>query len=282
MAVDVCSEISSTVIISPRISFSHDLNADPDIEAAQKYIKESQAAAAAEPDFFFSIISPSKCPHEPCSADEIFSDGKILPTQIKKKNLFLTHQRNSAPAQLGGVGPDAKKIRLKELLECEDEDSEEGKPVAGTKSFWQFRRSSSLNCESGRARSLIKSIQFLSRSKSTGSVPSQKQSRVSRTGQKQNCQKQQSVHINHSDKAQFYYYVNRVSTTSSSSSQKPPLSRTRSYGSGNVRISPVLNMPLPPSYFCRGNASSLFRFGSSLFCSGKDKSMKKKDTLNRN
>ncbi|CAM8922295.1 unnamed protein product [Rhodiola kirilowii] len=278
MELDVCSEISSA-LISPRISFSQDLEdqkADPDIEAAQKYVKGYAAAAAVESesdsDFFFSIISPSKCLHEPCLAEEIFSNGKILPTQIKKKNLLSTHHKNSALLQ-PSVTSEPRKIRLKELLECEVEDEEEQKP-AGTKSFWQFRRSSSFNCESGRAKGLMKSIQFLSRSKSTGSVPNPKQSKNPKISQKQSWQKQQQAATNHSDKSQFHYYS--YGSSKISSGQKPPLGTTRSYGSGNVRmrIRPVLNMPLPPSYFCRGNVS-LFEFGS-LLCSGKDKSNKKK------
>lgn len=260
MAVDVCSEISSVATISPRISFSYDLSSQQDDP-------EDVKGSETESDFFFSIISPSKCLHEPCLADEIFSNWKILPTQIKKKNTaVVTHV--SAVAD-----PEPKKIRLKELLESEVEDEEDERKKG--RSFWKFRRSSSLNCdhESGRAKGVIKSIQFLSRSKSTGSVPNRKHIRISRTGQKQNCQKTGSDNL--SDKSQFRYYRYGAATTMSSG-QKPPLGRTKSYGSGGgVRIiSPVLNIPLPPSYFCKGNAS-LFRFGS-LFCVGKDKSKKKK------
>lgn len=254
MAVDVCSEIASVVIISPRISFSYDLS-------SQQADPEDINASETESDFFFSIVSPSKCLHEPCLADEIFHNGKILPTQIKKKN-----------SAIDVVATEPKKVRLKELLESEEEDKEERKSAQGM-SFWNFRSTSmNFEYESGRAKEVIKSIRFLSRSQSTGSVPNWKQNRISRTSQKQNCQKAGSANLSNKSKVRFYRYGSASTTVSSG--QKPPLSRTKSYGSSGVRISPLLNMPLPAGYFCHGNAS-LFKF-SSLFCVGNEKNKKKK------
>ncbi|KAL6954580.1 hypothetical protein U1Q18_045641 [Sarracenia purpurea var. burkii] len=155
--------------------------------------------------------------------------------------------------------------RLKEFL-CSDFDADEAKPLP--RSFWQFRRSSSLNCESGRSKSLIRSLQFLSRSNSTGSAPNQKQTAMSKDNQKMNSIKQPPVAFSESSSSSTsgYYPYN--------SSKRPPLKKScsRSYGNG-VRISPVLN--IPHNCISKGSVISLFGFGS-LFFNGKDKKKKKK------
>lgn len=115
----------------------------------------------------------------------------------------------------------------------------------GSKSFWRFKRSSSLNCGSGYGPSLCP-LPLLSRSNSTGSAASQKQ----------NSKK------NHPSVA-----VPKIPSQYSStwgSYQKPPLKKSYgSYGNGGgVRVNPVLNV----------HSGNLFGLGSIF---GKEKSKRK-------
>ncbi|XP_022775547.1 uncharacterized protein LOC111317381 [Durio zibethinus] len=136
-----------------------------------------------------------------------------------------------------------------------------------SKYFWQFKRSSSLNCESTRRKSLIRSLQFLSRSNSTGSAPNPKPTMLSKETQNQHLRKQPSLSrkssVSSSSGTAFYTYSN--------STQKPPLKKNcAAYGNG-VGVSPVLNLPHP----LISNATvSFFGFGS-LFCKGKVKKKKR-------
>lgn len=271
MAIDVCSEISSPVF-SPRISFSHDLNhKNPvPIEAAHRL---DSSLLDSNSDFNFCIVNDSLT-LELSSADELFSNGRILPSQIKN-NLIVseeTHQQHSQPdpvhhSTTAGIPThtERKKMRLKELLSTsfdgEEEDDDQHQKPTTTKSFWQFRRSSSLNFDTSRGKSLIKSLQFLSRSNSTGSAPNAKQTTTAipkeMSKRPSNLQRQQSVSSRRSSSCSSNYYGTTTQKTS-------PLRRNGSYGNG-VRISPVLN--LPPPYKV---TISFFGFGS-LFCSGKKK-----------
>lgn len=262
MAVDVCSE-SSSVGISPRISFSHDLNQD-DVLPVDHYRRRLDASLLdSTSDFDFCI--GDRFVQEPSTADELFSDGKILPVEIKKKLVTMEQLRQVEPVRSHPRPPTtppavetAKKMRLKELLSLGLDDEE--KPAS--KSFWQFRRSSSLNCDTGRNRGLIRSLHFLSRSNSTGSVPNPKQTMLQKENQRQHSQKQPPARSPLSCSTTYYSFP--------SSHKPPPRKNCRSSGDG-VRISPVLN--LPPPYISRATVS-LFGFGS-LFCNGKDKKKKK-------
>lgn len=133
MAVDVCSEVSSPVV-SPRISFSHDLR-ETDAIPRERYHHRSDALLLESIDFNFSI-SQSFSQGLLSSADELFANGKIIP-------------------------------------------------------FWQFRRSSSLNLNSSRSSTLIRSLHFLSRSNSTGSAPNPTASGLPKVLKKQHSQKDQ-------------------------------------------------------------------------------------------
>ncbi|KAK9277426.1 hypothetical protein L1049_006969 [Liquidambar formosana] len=268
MAIDVCSEIS-TMAMSPRISFSHDLS-QTDAMPTEQYNRRCDASLL-DPNSDFNFCISGSFTQEPSSADELFSNGKILPMQIKKKP--ITTKTIHPPFQAIHLPPqpmttstaeNANKKRLKEFLaaSCEEEEN----PSPPSKSFWQFRRSSSLNCDNARSRSLIRPLNFLSRSNSTGSAPNPKQTMLPKDTQKLHSQKQPStVPAKSSASCTSTYYPYNPS-------QKPPLLKKncRSYGNG-VRISPVLN--LPPHYISKGSAS-LFGLGS-IFCNGKDKRKKK-------
>ncbi|XP_028757899.1 uncharacterized protein LOC114749653 [Neltuma alba] len=272
MAIDLCSEISSAGI-SPRISFSHDLkntkDDDDDPLEDHRRRRSDLCLLDSSSDFVF-CISNHVLSQELSSADELFSNGKIVPMEIKKpkspnasssscySEIHPFSESGVCPrSETSSTGCTEKKKRLVEFL------NEEEKPPS--RSFWQFKRSSSLNCEATRGKSLIRSLQFLSRSKSTGSSLNPKQSEIPKETQKQRLQKQSSVSSRRpsssssSSSSAFYFY---------SSSRNPPSLNKKCGSSGNgVRISPVLNLPqayIPKAYV------GFFGFGS-LFCNGKIK-----------
>lgn len=270
MAADICSE-SSSLVTSPRISFSYDLNEKDDSLPAECCHRRSDALLLDFSTDFDFCISVNNFHQDNLSADELFSDGKILPTQIKEvKSVskdFGTQQSKPCTSsrvgsKCGNVNDDTKKKRLKEFL---FESIEEDKP-ASSKSFWHFKRSTSLNCDNNRSKGLIRSFQILSRSNSTGSAPNSKESIPSKVTSKQHLQKQPSLGSRNRSLPSYGEYHQIYN-----SSGRPPLLRKcKSYGSG-VRINPVLN--ITPAYISKGT-SNLFGFGS-FFCNGKSKKKKK-------
>ncbi|XP_054810791.1 uncharacterized protein LOC129312187 [Prosopis cineraria] len=196
MAIDLCSEISSAGI-SPRISFSHDLknakddDADDPLEDHRRRRSDLCLLESSSSDFVF-CISDTVLSQDLSSADELFSNGKIVPMEIKKSKSPNPSSSSSNSeihpfsesvvcprSETLGTGCTEKKKRLIEFL------NEEEKPPS--KSFWQFKRSSSLNYEGTRGKSLIRSLQFLSRSKSTGSSLNPKHLRFQRKHRNRGC-----------------------------------------------------------------------------------------------
>lgn len=229
MALELCSENSSRAM-SPRISFSHDLS-QSDIVPVEQLLRSISSSSL---DFNFCTNETSD--QQPSMADELFSNGKILPTQIKK---------TATPPQI----KPASSLPPPPPPHAHQENADDSKlPVPETeekqssKSFWGFKRSSS--CGNGYARTLCP-LPILSRSNSTGSSTSSKRSSSS---------KESLNHKQHSQKTLF--------------SQKPPLKKTSygSYGNTNngIRVNPVLNVP----------SANMFGLGS-IFSSGKDKNKKK-------
>ncbi|XP_065859299.1 uncharacterized protein [Euphorbia lathyris] len=109
-------------------------------------------------DFEFSICS--SLDHQSSSADELFADGIILPAAANQ-----THPRN---VSLPPIPYNSNKREEDEsILNPELEEKIQ------SKSFWWFKRSSSLNCDI--KKSLICSLPLLCRSNSTGSTPNPKQ-----------------------------------------------------------------------------------------------------------
>ncbi|KAL1803365.1 hypothetical protein ACET3Z_032012 [Daucus carota] len=271
MAADISSEISSSVS-SPRISFSYDLNETEESLPAECCHRRSDALLLDFSTDFDFCISVNNFHQDNLSADELFSDGKILPTQIKKvksitKDDSGTHRSQPCTTsrvglRSGNVNDDSKKKRLKEFL---FESIEEDKPAS--KSFWHFKRSTSLNCEKNRRnKGLIGSLQVLGRSNSTGSAPNPKQSMASKANPKEHLQKQRSLGSRNRSLPSYGEYHQIYN----SSGRPPLLKKCKSYGSG-VRINPVLN--ITPAYLSKGT-SNLFGFGS-FFCNGKSKKKKK-------
>ncbi|MBA0650738.1 hypothetical protein Goklo_018124 [Gossypium klotzschianum] len=201
-------------VISPRISFSYYLNAEAIEEHHHHHHHQSS-------DFVFNF--GDSFVQELSSADELFSNGKILPMEIKKKPVPV---------------PSPPKKRLKEFLSMSIDDADD-KPAF--KSLWQFKRSISLN--SG-TKTLIRSLHFLSRSNSTGSASNPKPTMLSKETEKQHLQKQPSLSTksshSHSSGA-FYAYTN-------STTHKSPLksSNCGSYGNGvGVNSVSISNVSVP-------------------------------------
>ncbi|KAK5803783.1 hypothetical protein PVK06_031432 [Gossypium arboreum] len=199
-------------VISPRISFSYYLNAEAIEEHHHHHHHQSSDFVFNFGDSFVQELSP---------ADELFSNGKILPMEIKKKPVV------AKPVPV----PSPPKKRLKEFLSMSIDDADDQPEF---KSLWQFKRSISLN--SG-TKTLIRSLHFLSRSNSTGSASNPKPTMLSKETEKQHLQKQPSLSTksshSHSSGA-FYAYTN-------STTHKSPLksSNCGSYGNG-VGVNSVL------------------------------------------
>lgn len=260
MAIEAVSPDIPVVALSPRISFSHDFIHAEAIPVEQRpNSRSSSSAFNSSFDFDFCI---RECSHqESSSADEIFSHGKILPLEIKKK-LEEPHLRldqssfsNHSPPLTRAKSLDSnaekclKKDRSpKEIKEAVSSDSEE-KQSSNFKSFWGFKRSSS--CGSGYTRSLCP-LPLLSRSNSTGSAPNIKRTTLSKDGVTQ----KQSSHRNAPKNSQH--------CSSSMGYQKPPLKKVHGSYSNVVQVNPILNV----------HSGNLFGLGS-IFSSGKDRSKKK-------
>lgn len=268
MAVDVCSEISSPGI-SPRISFSHDLKDCDGVPVDDSYRRSDGYLLESSSNFDFCIGATFI--QELSSAEELFANGKMLPVEIKKakvEGLPRTRHESVTPPAHPRVSCDAgsEKKRLKEFL-LSSSDTEEIEDPPQSKSFWQFKRSNSLNCEINRSRGLIRSLHFLSRSNSTGSALNPKQHSIPKENprQGQSFQRQQSIPGRKSSFGMPYPYG---SWQQQQQKANPP--HRKGYGNG-VRISPVLNFQ--PSISI--GTVNLLGLGS-LFCNGKVKRKKKK------
>lgn len=263
VATELRSEAPS-LAASPRISFSHDLSQHDvvPIEPSHHHFRSNSSAI----DFNFSVICES-FDHESSSADELFSDGKLLPSQIKTKPILIPPNGTNQTHQPETNLDDSK---TEGLVKSSDEKQ------SSARSFWRFKRSCSLNggggCGGGGGggygRGLWPLPPLLSRSLSTGSAPapapvagsSKTQSKSRATVSSKQNWLRSFFSTNSAAKAQ----VN--SSCSSGNYSKPPLKKKGrgSYGKGVVRVNPVLNVP----------SGNLFGFGS-IFSNGKDKNKKK-------
>ncbi|GLU01608.1 hypothetical protein SLE2022_189100 [Rubroshorea leprosula] len=168
MAIELCSENSG---MSPRISFSHDLCLSDIVPVEQRPPRSKSSSLSSSVDFDFCVRKSFD--QESSSADELFSDGKILPTEIKKKNIVSAKQL-SEPTQASqdDEGEINNNNLKKESSKANKISRDEVEEKQSSKSFWRFKRSSSLNCNSGYGHGLCP-LPLLSRSYSTGSAPKQ-------------------------------------------------------------------------------------------------------------
>ncbi|KAK7295782.1 hypothetical protein RJT34_18694 [Clitoria ternatea] len=261
MAVELCSENCGVSSVSPRISFSHDFSQSDVIPVEQLPFGSNSSGLDSSIDFDFRVSQSFEL--ESSSADELFSHGRILPTEVKRKNAPLKQMGQLAPhipslppphsPYANDASSTTKNNYLKKENKCLNDEVYEKQ---SSKSFWSFKRSSS--CGSGYGRSFCP-LPLLSRSNSTGSssTPSVKRNPISKEGPnniKPNSHKHSSstTRLPHSSVLNGY--------------QKPPLNKSHhGYSYGNsVRVNPVLNVP------------SVNLFGlASFFSNNKDKSKKK-------
>ncbi|XP_006357849.1 uncharacterized protein [Solanum tuberosum] len=226
MAIELCSDDSS-----PRFSFSQDISQTDSVQIP------STNSSSSTIDFDFCVFHQT-FDLQSTSADELFLDGKILPIEMKRKNIppSLPPNKNSdqntpiKSHKLGIPSYNAYNASVKnESLSTDEKQS--------SKSFWRFKRSNSTSSTSSYVRTLCP-LPILSRSNSTGSTPNMKHK----------------------------HHFHKSSSSASSSNghyQKPPLRKVPGYING-IKISPVLNVP----------PANLFGL-SSLFSSSKEKNKKR-------
>ncbi|KAF8061241.1 hypothetical protein N665_1209s0011 [Sinapis alba] len=259
MAIEVCCSEAPDSEISPRNSFSYDL----DSTEGEVRLDSTLLDSGSDLDFCFG----SSCSVQEVSpADELFSDGKILPVQIKKvtfrvqRSASLSSSSSSSSSYSSSSSfcnqrpaQEKKIMKLKDLLLNPESDFEE-KPKG---LFLQLKRSISLNYDKSRnSKGLIRSLHFLSRSNSTGSALNPKPNFLSK----------ETHHPHKTHILPKQTSLRRSSSLSASLPYRNPLARN-SFGNGNggVRVSPVLNFP-PPA-FISNVADGFFSIGS--LCSGK-------------
>ncbi|KAE8663970.1 Zinc finger protein-related isoform 1 [Hibiscus syriacus] len=178
-------------------------------------------------DFEFDICSFEQ---HYSSADELFANGMILPKVVKEREVAAVVSLPPRPKPSTTVEDSRKE--MEEKSRC--------------KSFWGFKRSSSLNCD--KNKSSICSIPLISRSNSTGSVPNPKRLLIKDGNKRRN--------------SMAYQFPQKPSSKKNNGNY--------AYGNGG-RISPALNVP--PPYISTGTAV-LFGLGS-LLRNGKVKKSKK-------
>lgn len=239
--VVMCSETSP-----PRLSFSHDLSELQGLPLKH----EAPLLLDSNPDFEFSTSNSIGI--ESSSADELFSNGVILPMQIQERSTTKKHVHCVEPPYTK-LPPRVDKMKKETIKELLDVSSDHEKKLH-SKSFWGFSRSKSLNCDT--KKSLVCSLPLLSRSNSTGSVSNPK--RMSSNKQPYSAAKSSSSSLHSS-----------CSTLNLYPMQKSPSGKSYggSYGNG-LRI---LNVPTP--YVSKGS-TNLFGLGSFLRV-GKAKKSKK-------
>ncbi|KAI9085666.1 hypothetical protein K1719_032509 [Acacia pycnantha] len=251
--------------MSPRISFSYDFchsNAIP----VEQHQYRSNSSGLNNPSFEFDFCVRENFDQESSSADELFSYGILLPSEIKKNK-----NKNFPPKQIDHqflLPPLHKSLRTEAIQENASTTMKVSKPERikeeadvekqghNHKSFWRFK---SKSCGTGYGRSLCP-LPILSRSFSSGSSTSPSTS--------SSVKKNMSV----SKEGKNYYNNNtqksHVSARSSSSSMghsnsylKFPLKKSQAYGND---IPVILNVP----------SANLFGFGS-IFSRSKHKTKRK-------
>ncbi|KAL3527039.1 hypothetical protein ACH5RR_011695 [Cinchona calisaya] len=252
------------MVISPRISFSHDLSQkDGGSVPTEQYIRPNSSSSST--DFDFCVFRESFDQESP-SADELFSDGKILPIEIKRKLGTTTKSEPPTPISAQPHQPslpddDHDKFDPMKNPKSDQISSEKRRGVSesdekqNAKSFWRFKRSYSFNCGSGYARSLCP-LPLLSRSNSTGSAPNVKQSS---SGKESNLMSNKKSTLIASMKQS-----QAAAPSASNHQKKPPLKKGYGSNSNGVKVTPVLNVP----------SARMFGLGS-IFSPAKDKIKKK-------
>ncbi|KAF7130854.1 hypothetical protein RHSIM_Rhsim10G0068100 [Rhododendron simsii] len=225
---------------SPRISFSHDLS-QYDVVPVEPHPSRLNSTGV---DFNFSVVREGP-DHELFSADELFSDGKLLPSQIKTKPIIMIPPNETHQSETNPENPKTEDSRASEEKQSK------------TTSFWPFKRSCSVS-GGGYGRGFCP-LPLLSRSYSTGSAAASSSKTLKTTAfSRENWQRNlfSSSLSSSSSKSQGN------TCCSGGNYWKPPVKK-KGYGKA-VRVNPVLNVP----------SGNLFGLGS-IFSNGKDKNKKK-------
>ncbi|KAI4339468.1 hypothetical protein MLD38_024411 [Melastoma candidum] len=215
MAVDLCSEPFD--IVSPRISFSHDLPLSGNIPVEQAPLRSN--SPGSNPSFDFDSCGFDRPASS--SADELFLDGKMIPLLEMKK--CIDHDVGQVP------------LPLPKKKEGEEEGEKEAAANCSNrnKSFWGgFRRSSSLNSGGSYGRMGLCPLPLLSRSNSTGSA----------TGPRSN---------KHWPTRKSFPPRELPPVSNLVGYQKPPMRKPGNIGIGRntVRVDPLLNVVGPVNLF---------------------------------
>nr|XP_043625913.1 uncharacterized protein LOC122597378 [Erigeron canadensis] len=250
MAVDVCS--SSEPFISPRISFSHDL------KNQSSQIATTIASTATATTFDFSITSNLLQPI--ISADELFFEGVLLPTPIKKPENLQPNPK-SLVSKVEVV--EVQRKRLKELILNDSEEQE--KP--SSRSLWKFTRTTSLNSDNAKGpKRLFRSLSLkrLLHGNSSESPPDTKGNEDIKVVQKPNSEKETTT----LPRCSSLIHTPRVNyNCKSSNSPGRPVTKKNYNNNGTKIINPALN--ISPT-----NNMKLFGLGS-LFCTIKPRNKTK-------
>ncbi|XP_022134776.1 uncharacterized protein LOC111006964 [Momordica charantia] len=217
--------------------------------------------------------------HESSSADELFFNGVIVPTQNQQRFVHSkrTHPRESAPFLPSSLPPlppaaateNSKKENTEELVHVVNSESEK---KSRSKSFWGFGRSNSVTYDS--RKSSLCSLPLLSRSNSTGSVQNPKRTPLKDVkGQSPLLQRQHSVSEGKSKSSFLAPPFSNSAANSYSKLQKPHHKKNQGgfYGN-NLCINPILNVP--PPYITKETAN-IFGLSSLLRGGGKEKKNRK-------
>ncbi|XP_051117308.1 uncharacterized protein LOC127242018 [Andrographis paniculata] len=221
-----------------RISFSYDLSQSDDVVPVEEHIRTTSSSAI---DFDFCVFRES-FDRESSTADELFFNGQILPIEIKRR-LSPPPQPQPSPAPRPPPPPPPPRQPTPPKNANAAAAAAADSPEEKQRSFWRFKRSSSLNCGSGYGRTLCP-LPLLSRSNSTGSSAAAARS---------------------ANNPKFGFL--KPSSQKKSPFSRSPLKRTGHRfpaSSAGVKFSPVLHVP----------SANLFGLGS-IFSTGTSTSKKK-------
>lgn len=255
--------------VSARYSFSRDINLQC-LPPPQSDLSELETTSTTD----FEFGTSGSLDQESSSADELFSQGILLPREIREKGTVLTRKQQSITEILEEISEEATKSSS--LLESEEKSESKASSI-----FWSLKRSTSLNLNLDHADSNKKgflcSLQGLSRSNSTGSVPNHTKKNKDKAMLLQSAGKHPPMPKSSSTSSSSSASSSSSSSTNSSYNnyyQKPQ--HPKGYYAGppyspgrGSRTNSVLNVP--PPYISNTN---LFGLGS-LFRNGKDKKTKK-------
>ncbi|RWV87947.1 hypothetical protein GW17_00050013 [Ensete ventricosum] len=138
-------ESSAWAGVSPRISFSHDPPSPQggisnSTEGGDRRLDSSlPLVMPASSDFDFGLDASAILSHDSSLADDLFSDGKLLPVPIRNPPSSSSSSSASAAADAG-----RKRSSLREIMASSDEDDAGIRGPSPRRSFWRFRMSSSV------------------------------------------------------------------------------------------------------------------------------------------